>query len=98
MALKHADELGVDISTGDVVTGEAHAPLLYHSDPRSDEPESLCAIIERQAAGWDAIVVRAWLDARCQGQIGPDAWTCDCRRASNSPAPPIELINSLSDL
>ncbi|MBO0702495.1 MAG: DEAD/DEAH box helicase family protein, partial [Candidatus Dormibacteraeota bacterium] len=63
---KHAYESSVDVFSGRLCPGAAHAPLLYSSDPRADLPEELRSHVggvirdadPRIVAGWQHAVAR----------------------------------------
>jgi superfamily II DNA or RNA helicase len=61
IAEKHDDQLGVVLETGSIATGEAHAPLIYRDDPRSDEPDDIRAALLDRAVRRDEEIVKAWL-------------------------------------
>jgi superfamily II DNA or RNA helicase len=63
IARKHAYEHAVDISSGEVVAGVGHAPLIYRADPRMDLPEDLGARVNETISGRDATIVAGWLRA-----------------------------------
>jgi hypothetical protein len=60
---KHAYEHAVDIRSGTVVRGVAHAPLVYQSDPRTDLPEALGATVVETIRDRDVAIVDGWLAA-----------------------------------
>ena len=60
---KHAYEHAVDIRSGEVVRGVAHAPLVYQSDPRTDLPEGLGATVTETIRDRDVAIVNGWLEA-----------------------------------
>jgi len=60
---KHAYEHAVDIRSGAVVRGVAHAPLVYQSDPRTDLPEDLGATVTETIRDRDVAIVNGWLEA-----------------------------------
>jgi hypothetical protein len=61
IATKHAHELGVDPQTATVVSGERHAPVIYHEDPRSDSPLALQSRLTEHLNGLDTTIIKAWL-------------------------------------
>ncbi|MCB0124170.1 MAG: hypothetical protein KDE58_18070, partial [Caldilineaceae bacterium] len=62
IAAKHAREIGVDIFSGQKVTGEGHAPLLYVQDPRTDVPAELQVHLQNAIDDRDAVLVSGWLE------------------------------------
>jgi hypothetical protein len=61
IAAKHAHELGVDPQTATVVSGERHAPVIYHEDPRLDSPLTLQSRLTEHLNGLDTTIIKAWL-------------------------------------
>ena len=60
-ATKHNYELGVDPQTATVVSGERHAPVIYHEDPRLDSPLALQSRLSDHLTGLDTVIIQAWL-------------------------------------
>jgi hypothetical protein len=63
IARKHAYESAVDLSTGRLAVGVAHAPLVYAEDPRTDLPEALERRVGEVIDGVDPLIVAGWLAA-----------------------------------
>ncbi len=58
---KHEYELAVNLFTGQKLTGDAHAPLLYADDPRTDVPQALQKHLTRVIENCDDVIVAGWL-------------------------------------
>ncbi|MCB0212115.1 MAG: DEAD/DEAH box helicase family protein, partial [Anaerolineae bacterium] len=61
IAAKHAQEVSTHPFTGARVAGDAHAPFLYVTDPRTDLPERLQSHLEEALPGCDDIIINGWL-------------------------------------
>ena len=62
IAAKHEYEVAVNPINGQKVTGDAHAPLIYAHDPRSDVPAELQESIVKAIDGSDDRIVSGWLE------------------------------------
>jgi hypothetical protein len=63
IASKHAYESAVDPFGDQIVRGEAHAPLLYAGDPRTDLPAHLQDRVVEAIRDRDAAYVAGWFTA-----------------------------------
>ncbi len=63
IAQKHAYEVSVHPKTGELLRGDAHAPLLFAADPRHDPPAMLEKAIRAGIEDCDPVVVTGWLRA-----------------------------------
>ena len=63
---KHAYESAVDPLSGELARGVAHAPLVYHADPRADLPDQLRDRVSDVIRDRDAAIVQGWLRAADQ--------------------------------
>jgi hypothetical protein len=63
IAQKHAYEVSVHPKTGELLRGDAHAPLLFGEDPRHDPPTLLEKAIRAGIEDCDPVVVTGWLRA-----------------------------------
>jgi len=63
IARKHAYEASVSVTTGEVVVGAAHAPLIYKDDPRTDLPVDLEHSLVDLLDDCDRAIIRGWLRA-----------------------------------
>ena len=61
VAAKHAHEVCVQPFSGEKVAGEAHAPLLYVEDPRTDLPSAIQARVAEVIEGRDDLIVEGWM-------------------------------------
>jgi hypothetical protein len=61
IALKHEHEIAVNPFTGEKLTGDGHAPLVYADDPRNDVPEALQKHLLQAVEGSDDVIVSGWL-------------------------------------
>ncbi len=64
IAAKHEYEVAVNPINGQKVTGDAHAPLIYAHDPRSDVPAELQESIVKAIDGNDDLIVSGWLQTK----------------------------------
>jgi hypothetical protein len=63
IALKHEHEVAVNPFTGQKLSGDGHAPLIYAQDPHSDIPAELQQHLVEAIEGSDDIIVSGWLRA-----------------------------------
>lgn len=61
IALKHEHEIAVNPFTGEKLTGDGHAPLVYAQDPRTDVPAELQKHLFEAVDGSDDVIVSGWL-------------------------------------
>jgi hypothetical protein len=61
IAAKHEFEVAVNPFTGQRLTGDEHAPLVYAQDPRSDIPSELEKHLTDVIAGCDERIVAGWM-------------------------------------
>jgi hypothetical protein len=61
IAAKHEHEIAVNLLSGQKLTGDAHAPLIYVEDPRSDVPADLERHLQQVIEGRDEAIVSGWL-------------------------------------
>ena len=61
IASKHEHEIAVNMFSGQKLVGDAHAPLTYVRDPRSDIPTDLLQHLQHVIAGRDDVIVSGWL-------------------------------------
>jgi hypothetical protein len=58
VAAKHEHEIAIDLATGKLTHGVAHAPLIYAKDPRIDLPTALEQVLQQQITQIDDAVIR----------------------------------------
>jgi hypothetical protein len=63
IAAKHQFEVAVNPFSGEKLTGDGHAPLIFVQDPRSDGPEKLEQHLQQVIDGCDEVIVSGWLRA-----------------------------------
>jgi superfamily II DNA or RNA helicase len=63
VAAKHEFEVAVNLFTGEKLSGDGHAPLVYVQDPRSDLPAELQQRLAQVVDGSDDLIVNGWLKA-----------------------------------
>ena len=61
IAAKHEHEVAVNLIDGQKSAGDAHAPLIYALDPRTDVPAQLQRRLEQEIGGSDDRIVSGWL-------------------------------------
>jgi superfamily II DNA or RNA helicase len=61
IAAKHEYEISVNPFSGQRLTGDAHAPLIYAQDPRTDVPAELQQHLAQAVDGRDDTIVSGWL-------------------------------------
>jgi superfamily II DNA or RNA helicase len=61
IAAKHEYEVAVNLIDGQKAAGDAHAPLIYASDPRTDVPAQLQDHLVSAIGGSDDRIVSGWL-------------------------------------
>ena len=61
IAAKHVYEVAVNPLSGEKLTGDGHAPLVYAQDPRNDLPAALQQRLTEAVAGSDVRIVAGWL-------------------------------------
>lgn len=61
VAAKHRREVAVNPFTGEKSMDEAHAPLVYAADPRTDVPAALQQTLASMLKGTDDVIVSGWL-------------------------------------
>jgi len=61
IAAKHEYEVAVNLIDGQKSAGDAHAPLIYALDPRTDVPAQLQGRLELEIGGSDDRIVSGWL-------------------------------------
>jgi hypothetical protein len=61
IAAKHEHEIAVNLFSGQKLTGDNHAPLIYVQDPRSDVPTELQRHLRQVIEGRDDVIVSGWL-------------------------------------
>ena len=61
IAAKHEYETSVNPFSGQKLTGDAHAPLIYAQDPRTDVPSELQQHLAQAVDGKDDTIVSGWL-------------------------------------
>jgi hypothetical protein len=61
IAAKHEYEVAVNLIDGQKSAGDAHAPLIYALDPRTDVPARLQGRLELEIGGRDDRIVSGWL-------------------------------------
>ena len=69
IAAKHEYEIAVNPFSGEKLTGDGHAPLVYAQDPRVDVPASLQEHLVQAIDGSDDRIVAGWLH---YGLPGPE--------------------------
>ena len=68
IALKHQYEVAVNPFTGQKLTGDGHAPLVYAQDPRTDVPSELQRHLTQSIDGSDDVIVAGWLQYDLTGE------------------------------
>jgi hypothetical protein len=61
IARKHNHEISVDLSSGTLKTGDVHAPMIYHTDPRHDSPVDLTKVIHERIHAIDPLIIKTWM-------------------------------------
>jgi hypothetical protein len=61
IAAKHEFEVAVNLISGQKLTGDEHAPLVYAQDPRMDVPAELQRRLMEAIEGADEKIVRGWM-------------------------------------
>ncbi|MCA9950424.1 MAG: DEAD/DEAH box helicase family protein [Anaerolineales bacterium] len=61
IAAKHNSEVSVNPFNGQMITGDAHAPLIYAHDPRTDIPADLQEHLQRTIKHSDQVITTGWL-------------------------------------
>jgi hypothetical protein len=61
IAAKHEFEVAVNLISGEKLTGDGHAPLVYAQDPRSDVPAALQEQLARVITDCDDRIVGGWM-------------------------------------
>jgi hypothetical protein len=69
IAAKHEYEIAVNPFSGEKLTGDGHAPLVYAQDPRADVPDALQEHLVEAIDGSDGRIVAGWLQ---YGLPGPE--------------------------
>ena len=68
IAAKHTHEYSVSPLTGSYGPGEAHAPLLYTTDPRTNLPSQTRRLLKKTLIGVDRTIVGGWIEAILSGE------------------------------
>jgi hypothetical protein len=68
IAAKHEYEIAVNPFSGEKLTGDGHAPLVYAQDPRADVPAELQQHLVQAIEGSDDRIVSGWLQYGLPGQ------------------------------
>ena len=64
IAAKHEYEVAVNLFNGQKSAGDAHAPLIYANDPRTDVPVELQQHLVQAIDGCDDLIVSGWMQTK----------------------------------
>jgi hypothetical protein len=73
IAAKHEYEVSVNPFSGQRLTGDVHAPLIYAQDPRTDVPAVLQEHLAETVEGSDDTIVSGWLRYGLAGESAGEA-------------------------